>query len=222
MALVIGLIFLLITTLIALTAMSGVVMQERMAGNLRNTSIAHAGAESALRAGEAWIRAFHSRGDMLIGHCRLHHPTEPGEPHVLAREAGTPAEPLDAECQLAMSIADAFRSARNWQDTWSSDFIHDLPAEIISDAQLSDPEGAGMARRPQYMIENLGEQRCTGCGPGGQVGSHGSVLSTGSGGVGVAHVYRVTARSTGATANVIRSVESYYIGIMGDAAETTP
>src|SRR5690606_39273836 len=117
----------------------------------------------------------------------------------------------DPACAAAISAATNFRSTRDWQATWSPAFINELPAGFISDSDLSDPDAAGMARRPQYMIENLGEQRCTGCGVGGQVGSHGGVGSIGSGGVGRANVYRITARSTGATVNVIRSMESYYI-----------
>ena len=223
MALVIGLIFLLITSLMAITAMSGVVMQERMAGNLRNASIAESGVDSALRAGERWIRSFHSRGDQLIGSCA-------NSETVLSRDEIDPDD-VDAVCVSATTAADQFRTARNWVGSWGASFIHSDPVELISEAQLSSPDGAGMAHRPQFMIENLGVLRCTGCPPGGQSGSHGSVGEAGSSG-GTSgssggsppppNVYRITARSTGATANVIRVAESYYVGIMGDAEDATP
>lgn len=218
MALVIGLIFLLITSLMAITAMSGVVMQERMAGNLRNASIAEAGADSALRAGERWIRSFHSRGDQLIGSCTQ-------SETVLSRDELDPDD-VDAVCVSATAAADNFRTARTWVNSWGANFIHSYPVELISEAQLSSPDGAGMAHRPQFMIENLGILRCAGCDGGGQSGSHGSVGEAGSSGGTTGssggtppppNVYRITARSTGATANVVRVAESYYVGIMGDA-----
>lgn len=210
MALVIGLIFLLITSLLAVTAMSGVVMQERMAGNLRNASIAEAGAESALRAGEKWIRDFHSRGDQLIGACRV------GDT-VLAREE-VDAATGNAACTAAVGIANAFRTEREWVGSWTGSFVHQFPSNLIDDGQLSSPDGAGMAQRPQFMIENMGVVRCTGCASGGQVGSFGGVDAAGSGSATPPpNVYRITARSVGSTANVLRVAESYYIGIMGDA-----
>src|SRR5688572_32367685 len=51
-ALVVGLIFLAITTIIAVVAIGSTVLQERMTGGQRNDSLAHQGAESALRGGE--------------------------------------------------------------------------------------------------------------------------------------------------------------------------
>lgn len=215
MALVIGLIFLLITSLMAITAMSGVVMQERMAGNLRNASIAEAGAESALRAGEKWIRDFHSRGDQLIGACRT-------SDTVLAREEIDPAN-VNGDCEDAIALANQFRSLPDWSSTWGGEFIHDYPSELIADGALSSHEGAGMAQRPQFMVENMGVVRCTGCATGGQVGSFGGVDAAGSGSATPPpNVYRITGRSVGSTANVMRVAESYYIGIMGDAEAPTP
>jgi type IV pilus assembly protein PilX len=204
MALVIGLIFLLITSLMAITAMSGVVMQERMAGNLRNASIAEAGAESALRA-----------GDQLIGACRT-------SDTVLAREEIDPAN-VNGDCEDAIALANQFRSLPDWSSTWGGEFIHDYPSELIADGALSSHEGAGMAQRPQFMVENMGVVRCTGCATGGQVGSFGGVDAAGSGSATPPpNVYRITGRSVGSTANVMRVAESSYIGIMGDAEAPTP
>jgi type IV pilus assembly protein PilX len=51
-ALVVGLIFLVLITLVGITAMSSTVLQERMTGGQRNQSLARNGAESAQRGGE--------------------------------------------------------------------------------------------------------------------------------------------------------------------------
>lgn len=54
-ALVVGLIFLLVMTLIGVAAMRSTGLQERMAGNLRDRSLAFQAGEAALRAGEQWL-----------------------------------------------------------------------------------------------------------------------------------------------------------------------
>lgn len=54
-ALAIALIFLLLMTLLGVSAMRGSNMQERMAGNLRDRNMAFQSAEAGLRAGETWL-----------------------------------------------------------------------------------------------------------------------------------------------------------------------
>lgn len=214
MALVIGLIFLLITTLMAVTAMSGVVMQERMAGNLRNVSLAQTGAESAARAGEAWIREFHSKGDQLSGDCSA-------LDRVFAR-SGSASDQADTACQANASRSEQFRSSRTWTAVPSGSFVQEFPVARIPDAQLGAYDGAGLARRPQFMIESLGPLKGLDS-QGGQVGSFGGVDAAGSGSATPPPtVYRITGRSTGSTINVIRSVETYYVGIMGGANAPSP
>ena len=53
--LAVGLILLLVMTLVMIAAMSGSILQERMAGAVRSESMADIGADSALREGELWI-----------------------------------------------------------------------------------------------------------------------------------------------------------------------
>lgn len=52
MALVTGLIFMVVLTLLATVAMRNTIMEERMAGNTRDVDLAFQAAEAALRAGE--------------------------------------------------------------------------------------------------------------------------------------------------------------------------
>jgi len=54
-ALAVGLILLLIITLMGYTGMKGTMLQEKMAAGLHNRSLANAGANSALRAGEDFL-----------------------------------------------------------------------------------------------------------------------------------------------------------------------
>jgi len=53
----VSLIILLLLTILGVTAMSNVTMEERMAGNLRDGDLATQAAEAALRSGEAWLTA---------------------------------------------------------------------------------------------------------------------------------------------------------------------
>lgn len=55
-ALVMAMVFLLILTLIGVTAMSTTVLEERMAGNMQDKNAAFQAAESALASGENWLR----------------------------------------------------------------------------------------------------------------------------------------------------------------------
>jgi len=54
-ALVIALVFLLLMTLIGVTAMQTTTLQERMAGNERDRNLAFQAAEAALREAEEWV-----------------------------------------------------------------------------------------------------------------------------------------------------------------------
>lgn len=59
--LVVSLIILLLLTIIGVTAMRTVTMEERMAGNLRDRNLANQAAESAVRFGADWVLSLTSR-----------------------------------------------------------------------------------------------------------------------------------------------------------------
>jgi type IV pilus assembly protein PilX len=64
-ALVVSLLLLLVATLIGVTAMQVTSLEEKMAGNLRDRNLAFQAAESALRAGEAFLRT--QTGEFVCG-----------------------------------------------------------------------------------------------------------------------------------------------------------
>jgi len=55
-ALVVALVFLLVLTILGVTAMQSATLQERMAGNLRDRNVGFQAAEAALRVGEDWLQ----------------------------------------------------------------------------------------------------------------------------------------------------------------------
>lgn len=60
-ALAISLVFLLLLTMFAITAVNTSTLEEKMAGNIRDAHIAFQSTESALRAAEAWLGTWTSR-----------------------------------------------------------------------------------------------------------------------------------------------------------------
>jgi type IV pilus assembly protein PilX len=171
-ALLVGLIFVALTTVIAVVAIGSTVLQERMTGGQRNDSLAQQGAESALRGAELalWTEYINSDG----------------------RDApsGTyAAEPLS-------SAALAFRESTSWSSGGSAYTRIDYDA-------IARTAGSGrLDRDPRFIIERL---RGTGC-----LEAHCGGAGSGSGAVGMTDYFRVTARSTGGDARVIRSNESVY------------
>ena len=56
MALITGLVFLVLMTIIGVTAMQTTMLEEKMAGNLRSENLAFQAGEAALRAGESYLQ----------------------------------------------------------------------------------------------------------------------------------------------------------------------
>lgn len=171
--LVVGLILLLMMTLMMIVAMGGTILQERMAGALRNESIAEVGADSALRDGELW----------------LWKQIEAAGAQIPASSAGFPLSP-DAP------LARTYRSATQW----------------TSGGQEYGTGGAGirfptsdyymMARTPAFIVESLGAVNRQ--DPVETSGGNTETINE------TFHYYRITARSTGGTENVVRLAESTF------------
>lgn len=127
--LAVGLILLLVMTLIMIVAMSGSILQERMAGAMRNESIADVGADSALRDGEMWVwRQIVAAGGQLT--------------------ISATAYPLRPDS----SSATGFRSGYAWPASGGSQYG-------TGGAGISFPvtDYYSMARTPSYIVEGLGE-----------------------------------------------------------------
>ena len=129
-ALLIGLIFLVVTTVIAVVAIGSTVLQERMTSGQRNDSLAQQGAESALRGAELalWNAYINSDG----------------------RDApsGTfAAEPLSSD-------AHAFREATSWTAGGAA------YATIDYDAIARTAGSGRLDRDPRFIIERLPGTGC--------------------------------------------------------------
>lgn len=188
-----GLIFLILISLIAAVGMRQSVTQERMAGGLRNDSLARSGAETAARAGERGIYDWYliSNGTVLTG---------------------------DAACSQGVCRKDA-AVARNFRDAAPADFYtagaRTLPTSLVDYGTTSEYT-ARLAEQPVFVTEALGRVRPQGAGAAMEGGATGTENYEGSGGGSPAgnsdlRLYRITARATGGLETVVRTVETTYI-----------
>lgn len=189
----VALIFLVLLTLLGLTAAGTSVLQERMTGGMRNAQLAMMGSESALRAGEVdlWAaaqRSNYATGGLAIPPC-----------------AGTGVQPCYYE--RTNGIPDArvttFRSSRTWLGTTDGADSYDGALTGLT----GDEGTANLANKPRYMIEDLGLD--INANLRGNVG--GSLLSAPSvSGAPKVRLYRITSRSQGGNATTMRVTESVF------------
>lgn len=194
--LVVALVFLLLLTILAISASGRSLLQERMVGGLRNAQLSQMGAEAALRGAEWKLWSLPARGVAL--NC-------PGD-------ALTACYPFDAA--NPNDNVNAFRSTAGWLTAGTAEYKGDgdnFDYTTMSSSALPSANRsiARLARNPRYIIERLGQETPPGVGSqieGGVTAEYGS-SSTPSTSL---WLWRVTARSTGGNENTIRTLESTY------------
>lgn len=178
--LVIALIFLLLITVLAIAASGTSLMQLRLAGGLRSSQLADFGAESALRGAE-WRLWTASNLDPM---------------------ACTTSGPI---CYMYDPAApntdvDTFRDSPGWVDAAGTTYSAGMTTE-------SADKTFKLTKDPLYMIEDLGVELPAGSGSQHESGQS----SPGTGNTSVdSHIYRITARSTGANDNTVRVLETTF------------
>lgn len=188
-ALAIGLMLILVITMTTVIAMSGAVMQEKMAGAARNEAMADGGSDSVLRNGERWIFDYTVSSPV---------PLLPG-----ATAFVTSPESANA---VGSTIRN-FRTSTGW-------VAAGRPYQGQGSAgsnPLSSSDYHSMPQVPTFMIEVLGVAS-SGSNRGTPGESHmiGGSTQNGGGSDGVLRYYRITGRSTGGTDNVVRTSESTF------------
>lgn len=189
----VALIFLLLITLLTLTAMGTSILQEKMTGGMRNQQLAMMGAESAARGTEAWMYRLDFAG--CTGN-----PLPPCGP-----SAPLPGCPVEPACVQRPSIngtllggVQNFRSSFAWVSPPAS-----VPAYAHALTGLTgNDETASLATQPNVLLEDIGPNVPPGAGQ--QSGAIDPATQN------AYHFYRITARSQGGTAAVQRVVESVY------------
>ena len=179
----VALVFLILLTLLALTATSTSILQEKMTGGMRNRQLGLMGAESALRGGEAFFTTADFGGENPLPACG-------------ASAGGVCAY----RPQNGISVPDAqkFRSSGGWITAPAGA----LPYARTLTALTGDAITASLHAQPQILIEDLGANV-----PSKKFRQTG-IIDPESGNA--AWIYRVTARSQGGSGAVVRVAESIF------------
>jgi len=189
--LVVALIFLLLLTILAISASGRSLLQERMAGGLRNAQQAEMSAQTALRGAEwkLWtstsnVSTHLNCGSGIFTDCYIFDPLSP------------------------ITNVVNFRTKQGWVTTGSTEY-KGYGGSTDYTAFTATGESGNLANNPHYVIEDMGVEL-----PPGISGSLHESGSTGAGGTGSAstsrHIYRITARASGASENTVRVLESTF------------
>jgi type IV pilus assembly protein PilX len=183
-----AMIFLVLLTILAVTASSTSVMQERMTGGMRNLQLGLMGAESTVRGGEdvLWSIQFDAGSPL---------------PPCISGSDGSDCVYKPNPDGTLLPIVQRFRSSREWLDP-ATDGARAYPRALTG--LTGSGETASLAEQPRFMIEYLGAAS----GPFKQSGAKNS--QKGGAKAGEHASYRITARSQGGTDAVVRVAESYF------------
>jgi type IV pilus assembly protein PilX len=193
--LVVALVFLVLLTILAISASGRSLLQQRMAGGLRNAGLAEMSAATALRGAEWKLWKSTSKltstpllcgTGVLAGSCYIY---DPGNAAIYG-PSGTVTK---------------FRTSPTWTATGAQTYKG--PGDSRDYTTLAN--NAKLAKNPVYIIEDMGVE----LPPGVSGGLHESgATGTGGGGVGSTsrHIYRITARGMGGDTNTVRVLESTF------------
>lgn len=202
--LVMALIFLVLLTVLAVGASGRSLLQERMAGSLRNAQLAQMAAESALRGAEWRLWTLGAQGGVDCSTLAGCYPYTPGQPHPKVK---------------------AFRESAGWVTDGAVEYKgesggYDYTRLGSSRLGADEKAIATFVSNPRYIIEDLGLERPPGAGAQRESGVSGNASN------GHLHIYRITARGVGRTADMVRVIESTFAApgkeAYGEAEATVP
>jgi type IV pilus assembly protein PilX len=194
--LVVALIFLILLTILALSASSRSLLQERMVGGLRNAQQATMSANTALRGAEwqLWARTLTVGSHM---NC-LNGSISTDDGCTIYSASDVPYGPTGDVTK--------FLNSQGWVSGIGVTYTGPAGQNGYTSTSLAT---AKLARNPVYIIEDLGLQM-----PPGISGSQHESGATGPNNIGTGsvnvHVYRVTARATGGNPNSVRVLQTTF------------
>ena len=191
-ALLMALVFLLLLSMLAISASHASLLQERMAGSLHSAQQAGMSAETALRGVEYKLWSMASQPGMHL-HC---------QENALSADDGCmvyrPGEDLYAQG----GVVALFRTSPGWLPHAGITYLGPAGRGYTSRVHST----AALAKNPVYIIEDLGSIRPPGVGALHESGNTGPNQR----GQVDMHIYRITARATGGNANTLSIVESSF------------
>jgi type IV pilus assembly protein PilX len=196
--LVVALIFLLLLTILSVAASSRSLLQERMAGGLRNAQQAQMSAENALRGAEWKLWKSTSQ---VGGHLDC-------QSGAISSDDGCVVyNPSDTNLYGAAGLVTKFRSQQSWLN--GTGMVYKGPGGSMDYTSSSTMGTVGqLAQNPLYLIEDMGPELPPGSGVQHESGDTGP-NNNGPGQVNT-HIYRITARATGGNPDALRVVQSTF------------
>lgn len=191
-ALAVGLILLLIITLMGYAGMKGTMLQEKMAAGLHNRSLAMAGANSAVRAGESFLYNLIDSTNSVQAYG-----TPAGSFYNIYSQLSSISNPTSP----VNPIVELFKQ-RNW--TSSAGTVHG------NDFTTSTYNGA-LAQQPQYIIEELPYEF-------DDVGSKDDDLPYGGSDTEEQKVFLVTGKSPSGDGRTIALVQSMFTAVISSSS----
>jgi len=184
--LVVAMVFLILLAMLAVTSMRTSLLEEKMAGGLRNQHLASLGAESALRAAEFRLwSAGNGMAPMLCGPLALD--------GCYVFVAGAPN-----------ATVQNFINASGWITAGATTY-----ASADMTALNGSLQSAALAANPVFIVEDLGMDLPPGLGPARESGATG--MNVGGPRSTARHLYRITARSRGGNPNAVRVLQSTFV-----------
>ena len=196
-ALAVGLILLLIITLMGYTGMKGTILQEKMAAGLKNRSMAYAGAQSALRAGEQF----------------LYNLVETTNGVVIEGTAGGSLSNIYSMYNTPGSAASGLNSTVEsfMQNDWSTSGTS--PAHNYT---ASSYVGSSLSIQPEFMIQHIRGTNAGGAGSGNITVEFGNYGSGGGGGGGSSpqqSTFLITGKSRSGDGKSFAMLQSVYTAV---------
>ncbi|HZP65244.1 MAG TPA: PilX N-terminal domain-containing pilus assembly protein [Rudaea sp.] len=194
----VALIFLVLLTLLGLTASGTSILQERMTGGLHNGQLAMMGAETALRGVEwdIWNKSNQTPNKLHCG-----------------------GQGLDDPCYQASNVGQSSGYAiinpgvTQFRNSVSNPGTLGKAYQTKTLTSMSGAEStASLSSQPKYIIEDLGVVLPPGAPTNGMGGRRDALQNFYSGNQ-TLHSYRNTARSLGGDTGSTRAVESYFIAL---------
>jgi len=197
-ALLVSLIFLLLLTILALSASSRSLLQERMAGGLRNAQQAQMAANAALRAAEWQIWSRTSQVGKYMD-CQ--------NSQVSSDDGCVVYNASNTNLYGASGTVTKFQTTAGWITTGAHTYTGPTGTGYTSSNTMT-ANYSQLAQNPVYIIEDMGIELPPGAGTQHEAGATGP---TGSGpGQVSTHVFRITARATGGSPNSISVLQSTF------------
>jgi type IV pilus assembly protein PilX len=197
----VALVFLVLITLLGLTASSTSIMQERMTGGLRNGQMGLMAAETAARGAESWLwNLANINGKLNCGYN--------GGANGFCYSPQTVDDGSGGTAYTSNPLVSAFRTTPTWISNASSggtDYTNGSNAAL----NASSLGTARLAQIPQYMLEDRGLVRPPGVPTSGGGGAIDNDYAKNPGNQ-TLRSFRITSRAAGGNEGAVSVVETTF------------